>query len=336
MVKIKDVAEQCGVAYSTVSKALNGGKDVSTATRERIIKVAKSMGYVPNTHARALKTNRTYNLGLLFADKTGVGLAHEYFSGIINSIKLEADKHGYDITFASNNVGLAQMDYLEHAKYRNFDGIIIVASDCTNPELVKLLESDIPVVIIDQQYPNKTTIMSSNVQSMEDMVEYVHSQGHSKLAIIHGEDTTVTRNRLAGFYIACENNGIHIPDSNIKEAVYHDAHMTFHKTKELLALKDRPTCIFFQDDYSYIGGMNAILSENLKIPDDISVVGFDGINLSQIVNPKLTTYRQDQFEIGRVACDKLIASIEKPHQFFPEQIMIPGKLIIGDSVKKLL
>lgn len=336
MVKIKDVAEKCGVAYSTVSKALNGGKDVSEATRKKVIEVASSMGYVPNTHARALKTNRTYNLGLLFADKSGVGLAHEYISGIINAVKLEADRNGYDITFASGNVGCAKMDYLEHAKYRNFDGIVIIASDCSDPAIIRLFESDIPVVIIDQQYPNKTTVMSSNVQSMEDMVEYVYSQGHRKLAIIHGEDTTVTRNRLAGFYIACEEKGIQIPASNIKEAVYHDAHLTFHKTKELLALKDRPTCIFFQDDYSYIGGMNAILSEGLKIPEDISVVGFDGINLSQIVNPKLTTYRQDQFEIGRVACDKLIASIEKPNQFFPEQIMIPGKMLIGDSVKKLL
>lgn len=336
MVKIKDVAEKCGVAYSTVSKALNGGKDVSDATRKKVIEAAKSMGYVPNTHARALKTNRTYNLGLLFDDKTEVGLAHEYFSGIINSVKLEADKNGYDITFASDNVGSLKMNYLEHARYRNFDGIIIIADDCTNPEVIKLLNSDVPVVIIDQQYPNKTTVMSSNVTSMEEMVDYVCSQGHKKIGIIHGEDTTVTRNRLAGFNIACDKNGVEVLPSYIKEARYHDANLTYIKTKELLSLKDRPTCIFFQDDYSYMGGMNAILSEGLKIPEDISVVGFDGINLSQIVNPKLTTYRQDQSKIGRIACKKLITSIEKPSQFFPEQIIISGKLLVGDSVKKLL
>lgn len=333
MIKIKDVATKCGVAYSTVSKALNGQKGVSEELRQKIMDTAKEMGYVPNTHARALKTNKTYNIGLLFVDKTGVGLAHEFFSGIINSVKEEADKNGYDITFASRNLGTIQMDYLEHAKYRNLDGMIIVSADYENPDIKALLDSDIPLVCIDQTVPNRTSVKSSNVESMKELVDYVYNKGHRKLAIIHGENTSVTRNRLAGFHIKCSELGIGVLDSNVKEVRYHDAKETYLATKEILASKDRPTCIFFQDDYSYIGGKNAIDEAGLKVPEDISVVGFDGINLSQVMYPRLTTYKQDQFMIGKVACKKLISYIEKPEQFFPEQIVIPGQLLEGHSVK---
>ncbi|MBR1724967.1 MAG: LacI family DNA-binding transcriptional regulator, partial [Ruminococcus sp.] len=105
MVSLKDISARCNLSVATVSKALNDHKDVSAATKERKIKTAKEMGYFPNSQARALKTNRTFNLGVMFTDEAGRGLTHEFFAKVLNSFKTEAEQLGYDITFINKNIG---------------------------------------------------------------------------------------------------------------------------------------------------------------------------------------------------------------------------------------
>ena len=105
MVSIKDIANRCGVSAATVSKALNGHQDIGEETRERIRRAADEMGYMTNAAARALKTNRTYNIGVLFVDQQSSGLAHEFFSSVLDSLRVEAEENGYDITFINSSVG---------------------------------------------------------------------------------------------------------------------------------------------------------------------------------------------------------------------------------------
>ena len=105
MSSLKDLARECGVSVATVSKALNGQSDISAATRDRVREAACRMGYVPNMAARAMKTNRTYNLGVLFVDERQSGLAHEYFSAVLDRFKVQVEKLGYDITFVNRNLG---------------------------------------------------------------------------------------------------------------------------------------------------------------------------------------------------------------------------------------
>ena len=112
MSSLKDLARECGVSVATVSKALNGQSDISAATRDRVREAARRMGYVPNMAARAMKTNRTYNLGVLFVDERQSGLAHEYFSAVLDSFKVQVEKLGYDITFVNRNLGGRTMTYL--------------------------------------------------------------------------------------------------------------------------------------------------------------------------------------------------------------------------------
>ena len=116
MVRIKDIATKCGVSIASVSKALSGNSDLNPLTAEHIREVAKKMGYVPNSSARLLKTNRSYNIGVLFVDDTSSGLGHEYFSSILNSIKEEAESNGYDITFISHRFKNNSLTFYEHAK----------------------------------------------------------------------------------------------------------------------------------------------------------------------------------------------------------------------------
>lgn len=335
MVKIKDIAERCGVSIASVSKALHGTSDLNPNTAEYIRNVAREMGYIPNASARLLKTNRSYNIGVLFVDDTSSGLEHEYFSSILNSIKDESEKQGYDITFISHHFGKDHLSFFEHAKYRNVDGVIIASVDFKDPEVIELIESDIPTVTIDYVFDGKSSVVSDNIQGVREIVNYLVQCGHKKIAFITGEDTSVTRNRITSFYKTCEANGITVRDNYVKRARYHLPKESGIATRELLALDDRPTVIMYPDDYSLLGGITEIEKEGLLIPDDISIVGYDGIKLSRLLRPELTTFVQNSTEIGVKAAKKLIEIIEQPKLSFSESIPILGHLQKGKTVKEI-
>lgn len=335
MVSIKDISIRCGVSVATVSKALNNHSDISETTKRNILMAAKEMGYYPNSFARALKTNRTYNIGVLFVDDAQSGLTHEYFAHVLDSFKVEAENQGYDITFINNHMGLRKMSYYEHSKYRGVDGVVIACINFSEQDVLELINSDLPVVTIDHVFDNRTAIISDNVKGMKDIVTYVCEMGHRKIAFIHGADSSVTQNRVGSFYKTLKELKIDIPDEYVKEGVYHDADTTYRLTKELLSLKNRPTCIIFPDDFSCIGGINAIKDFGLVVPDDVSIVGYDGVLLSQVLNPKLTTLQQDTKALGKTAAEKLIDLINNPKANIIERIVIDGTLLKGESVKAI-
>lgn len=335
MITLKDIARECSVSLATVSKALNGHTDIGANTALTIKKKARELGYLPNTAARALKTKRSYNIGVLFVDQTASGLKHEYFSEILNSVRVTSERKGYDITFITKDLGTAEMNYYEHARYRSCDGVIIATVDYKDPDVKELIESSIPTVTLDYVFDGNTAVMSDNVGGMEALVQYVYDQGHRRIAMIHGEDTAVTQKRLASFYKMCKNLNILVNEDYIKEAIYHDTKGTASATKELIKLNPKPTCIFFPDDFSFVGGMNEIEKSGLSIPEDISVVGYDGILLSQVLRPKLTTYKQNAEKLGRLAAEKLVEEIENKKSFIPQQYVVNGEMLIGGTVKKI-
>ena len=333
MVSMKDIANRCGVSVATVSKALNGQPDIGEETRIRVEKAAREMGYMTNAVARALKTNRTYHLGVLFVDERRSGLAHEYFSSMLESFKVEAESRGYDITFINHNVGGKRTTYLQHCLYRGVDGVVIACVDFSDPQVQELVDSGIPLVTIDYVFNNRLAVLSDNVSGLEALVHYVYEKGHRKIAFLHGERTAVTQNRLTGFHRACEALGLEIPEEYVRECVYHDPDRCAQATRELLQLPERPSCIIFPDDYSYIGGMNAISEAGLRMPEDISAVGYDGINLAKVLN--LTTYSQNVEQIGTIAAQRLINLIEHPKTALTDRVLVPGSLLEGTSVKAI-
>ncbi len=337
MVSLKDIAKKCGVSTATVSKALNDQKDIGESTKARIKAAAKEMGYFPNSAARALKTKRSYSIGVLFEEEAGSGLKHEYFSGVLNGFKTQAESQGYDITFLNTSFGKRKMSYFEHCKYRNFDGVAIVCADYKDPQVMELMDSNLPEVTIDYIHYNCTAVCSNNVKGMEDLVRYVYGMGHRKIAYIHGQTSSyVTKDRLTSFYRVCEALHLDIPEKYVRTAAYLETRGTAVQTRELLALPDPPTCIFYPDDTSLIGGRNVIIESGLKIPDDISIVGYDGIQMSQLLHPKITTISQNMDEIGREAARRLIGTIENPKTTLIEQVVIEGTLFKGQSVGEIV
>lgn len=335
MVSMKDIAKKCGVSIATVSKALNDHSDIGEATKQKVLAIAKEMGYFPNSSARALKTNKTYNIGVLFVDDARNGLRQDYFSGVLDSFKVCAESNGYDITFINCNKNKSKMSYLEHSRYRGFDGVAIACVDFLDPEVQELIQSDIPVVTIDHVFDNKLSVLSDNAKGMTDLVEFIISQGHRDIAFIHGTDSTTTRNRIGGYYTTMEKYGIPVKDEYIVEARYRRPDVAAELTQKILELPNRPTCIIYPDDYACIGGINVIKKNGLSIPEDISVAGYDGIDISKVLEPKLTTIEQNVDEIGAIAAQRLISLIEKPKTTFIDQVVVEGKLLTGESVKKI-
>ncbi len=335
LVTLKDISKKSGYSTSTVSKALNGSSEIGEETTLLIKKIANELGYFPNAAARLLKTNKSNNIGVLFVDEMQSGLAHEYFSSVLNSFKVEAETLGYDITFISHNIGNLNMTYYEHCKYRNCDGVVIACVDFNDPRVVELIQSEIPTVTIDHIFNDSTSILSDNLRGVIDLVNEIYDYGHRKIAFIHGENTSVTQRRLAGFHKACKELNLHIPDHYVKKARYHDPRSSGLATRELLQLKDPPSCIMYPDDFSFIGGMNEIEKHGLSIPNDISVTGYDGIYLSQVLRPRLTTYKQNTEALGKYAAANLVDAITNKKTYIPKQIWVEGELVVGDSIKKI-
>ncbi len=335
MVSMKDIARECGVSVATVSKAINGQQDIGEATRQRVFEAAKELGYTANSAARALKTNRTYNLGILFIDLQNHGFMHEYFAATLNSFRIESERCGYDLTFINSDVGHANTSYLQHAMYRRVDGVAVICADYQSPLVQELIYSELPVVTLDHAFNNRAAVLSDNMRGMEAMVRYIYSKGHRRIAYIHGNPTTVTENRLRGFYRACESLNLKIPEEYVVASNYHEPESCYQATRQLLALRNRPSCILFPDDYAWLGGMNAIRELELRIPEDISVAGYDGLHLAQALNPPLTTWHQNSEELGRLAASMLIERIEHPRTAAPEHIEVPGKLLEGGTVATL-
>lgn len=336
MASIKDIAKMCGVSVATVSKALNDKDDIGQETKQHIKDVAKEMGYVPQYYARAIRMNKSFNLGVLFVDGALSGLTHDYFARILNSFKVTAEAKGYDITFInSDKRHNKQKTFLEHCRYRGLDGVVIACMNFFNPEVVELVNSDVPVVTIDHKFDNHVCVSSNNTSGMEELVEYIISMGHEKIAYISGDPSSVTTLRIESFERIMKKHGIPVRPEYQFSTEYRNLKMARQYTSELLDLEEPPTCIIYSDDYSALGGIGEIQDRGMTIPDDISVAGYDDLFLAGQLRPRLTTVHQQTDLIGQRAAEELINLIEKEKAVSEQSIVVNTTLKTGQSILQL-
>ena len=224
----------------------------------------------------------------------------------------------------------------EYSFYRNFVGVFVACEDFSNPEIYEMVNGRLPVVTIDYIFNGSTSVNSNNVKGMSELVRYAYSRGHRKIAYIYGNvESEVKKERLAAFYKTMGELGVEVPDEYIKESTYLDSIKAEKLTYELLKLKEPPTCIFYPDDLSVVGGKNAIKNMKLHSPKNVSVAGYDGTRFSQMLNPKITTIRQNTREIGRIAADELISAIENPRATIVKRVVVDAELIEGETIRKI-
>ncbi len=330
MVTLKDIARQCGVSVATVSKALSGAHDVGAKRAENIRAVARQMGYFPNGAARSLKTNRSHNIGLLFQDIPEGDFSHEFYTAVIGTIRRGLGAAGYDLTFICRNVSFAPTEYLEHCRYRNVDGVILIHVDFSDPAVQTLIQSDIPTVCVGKLVPGCSCVVQDLAQSTEDLVKSAYEFGHRAITFLHGSACEETAIRVESFQKTCRELGI--APTRI-EGKFHDIEGALKITAELLAQPEMPSCIFYPDDLSLLGGFKAANRLGLHSPRDVSLVGFNGVSMSKHMSPSVATSMPDTVSLGSQATRLILQAIEDS-SLPPEHIMVPGAVFAGQTLGK--
>jgi DNA-binding LacI/PurR family transcriptional regulator len=208
--------------------------------------------------------------------------------------------------------------------------------DFSSPRVLKLIESGIPCLTIDHMFKRIPAVLSDNETGIRKLLEYAIGRGHTKIAFIHGHNNSVvTRTRIEQFTNVMSYYKLPIPKEYIREGLYDDVPLTRKLVLELLKLEDRPTCILLPDDISYLGARDAVQEMGLRIPADISFLGYDGIPLIQSMSPQLTTIRQSTDLIGKPAAQRLISMIEPPSKYDRLPTIYPVELVEGGTVQNL-
>jgi LacI family transcriptional regulator len=335
MVTIKDISKKCGYSITTVSKALNDYSDISYATKHKILDLANEMGYIPNLSARSLVTQKSYTIGVIFEEITGVGLQHPLFSKILESFKNVCEQDGYDIMFLSKHTGGQNGSYLQHSVRKQVEGILVLCADFNSPEMIELYDSNLPMLTIDYGQPKLLNITSNNEEGIKQAVRYLRDLGHTKIANIYGGEVTyIGAQRKEFFEQSMAKMNLEIPLGYQVEGEFFSKEDGYKAMRKLLKLADPPTAIFCASDMLAIGAMQAIQQVGKHVPDDFSIIGFDGIDIGQIIHPRLTTIKQDTRKIGVLAASQILQMIdEKKRKLKGETITVDTYLVTGETTK---
>ncbi len=276
------------------------------------------------------------SLGIIYSEESSLGLTHPYFINILNAFKDEADAHGYDITFVNHHMIGPEMSYPEYCRRRGLEGVCLVCADFDSEEIGALVRSEVPCLSVDHIFRHVPAVLSDNETGVHKLVAYAIRMGHRRIAFVHGHNNSiVTRTRIKQFRNVLEYNGLPVRQEYVREGRYIDIGLTHRIVGELLRLPEPPTCILLSDDVSYLGAQDAAHELGLRIPDDISFMGYDGIPMLQALKPKLTTIRQNADRIGRTAARGLIDMIENPGTAKRVPVIFPVELLEGGTVRKL-
>lgn len=326
MKTIKDIASLAGVSPATVSKAFNGHKSISEKTREMIFRMAEELDYFPNHSASQLARGKRETIGVVLSMMESRDIHAEYLIGIINGIFSKAESLSYRmLMFTPRTVERNNQNYVQFCRSNNLTGLIIHGLDRDDPQLEKLLISEVPCVFIDIDIAGtKTTNISvDNIMACREVVGILAGLSHKEIAFISGgEHSSVAVDRVKGYEAGMREHELEphvIPCDFSKDIAY-------AKAKDYLLYHPETTAFFCASDLMAAGVMDACTDLGYNIPDDISVVGFDDLSLSQYLKPKLSTVAQDFFEMGSHAVDLLVDitndNIVQPHNYVPYKIQM--------------
>lgn len=335
MVTIYDIAKACHVAPATVSKALNNYAGVNQKTKALIVKTAEKMNYVPNSMARYLNIKQSFNVGMLiYISDEFPNFKHQFYLSIMDSFRAFMERNKYDLTLLSKNMEGVKDSFLNHCRLRQVDGVLIIG-DFSDEKIQELINSGIPCVCFDYYGDKATGVYSDNYEKMFELTNYLIKLGHKDIVFIHGEAGETTTLRSKAYKDALKASGIEFKDTMMLSGEYCNYQLAYKYTKDLLLRTTPPTAIMYADDHSALGGVAAIEDMGLKVPDDVSITGFDGIELANVIRPRLTTIKQNADEIGIVLGKKLLEAIKDPDNVNFEQIKVSAEFIQGGSCRRV-
>jgi LacI family transcriptional regulator len=305
---IAELAAQAGVSIPTVSRVLNGRPDVAPATRERIEQIIKESGYIRSSAAKGLRKG---SIGII--DLVVPGLDNPYVTEIVRGVEDALERTGLRLALSfTQDQALGERQWLEKIADRATEGAILVLAHGQSSRLDELRKRGIPFVVVDHRGelgPDVPSVGATNWAGGRVAVEYLLSLGHRRIAMIAGPASLrCSLDRVAGYRAALEAAGIPIDPELIRPGDFR-LQSGYIQTGALLALPEPPTAIFAGNDLQAMGAYKALYLFNIHVPERMSVIGFDDIQLTTIVSPSLTSVRQPLFEMGRVATSMLLRLI---------------------------
>ena len=329
---IKDVAKYAGLSIATVSKYLNGG-NVLEENRKKIEEAIRVLNFRVNELARGLKTNCTMTVGVLIPS-----LENIFFTSIISKIENILLQHGYS-TIVCNYRESSKLEKikLEFLVNKMVDGIIMVPHGEEVSHIQELRNKNIPVLLIDRMLKDVEcdVVMSDNLNAAYNAVEQLIVRGHRRIGIIGGpEKVYTTQERIKGYIRVHEDYALDIDEDLIKYGGY-DIESGYRILEEFMEMANPPTGIFVTNYEMTLGAIMAINKNNIKMPDQISLIGFDNIQLAKVVKPSLSIVVQPMDEIGETAAAILLSRLNGDYGTFPSINRLKTELLIRDSVKAL-
>ncbi len=334
---IYDVARDMNLSPGTISKILHNKGNVSAKTRERVLNYVKEIGFVADSSARILKAKRSSTLGIVFSDIAHFGLEHPFFSSVLQHFKNYVERFGYEIVFIVNRIGDQELSYLKWCKVKKVDGVLIVTGNINKPNIIELVNSDIPAVSTDIVMEHLYTVMSDDYMGVKLGVNYGIKLGFKRFGCITGPLTSrAYYERLAAFQDALEKNGISFDENLFSEADSYGFTGGYNATKNLLAKsKEIPEFIFAFSDELAFGVIRQLEESGYRVPEDISVIGFDDLYFAKRFTPALTTIQQNKEMIGEIAAKRLLELIDSQEKEELKVERIPVSLVVRDSTKSI-
>lgn len=335
-ISINDIAKYAGVSKSTVSRILNDKGKFSKDTRDKVLQIVKKLNYSPSMVARSLRNRTTKAVGLLLPD-----IVNPFFPEIMKGVEHVASENGYVVILCSSNED-SEKEFMYFHMFENrwIDGIIYSGVTGTEEEtrnIRLILEQEIPVVLMDREIEDyfASVVMIDNERAAYDATTYCLELGHKRIGFIAAPlKVKIFAKRLEGYRRALQKYGIEFDPSLVVEE-----DLTIKSgskaAKQLVARRDPPTAIFASNDLMAIGAMKEIQGEGLRVPESISIVGFDDIPTASLVTPALTTIAQPKYEMGVEAMNLLIRMIEKKGAS-KSKIVLDTRLVVRKSAKRLI
>lgn len=325
---IKEVADRANVSTATVSRTLNGSDLVKPRTADKIWRVIRELGYYPSTQARALVSGKSRILGLIISD-----IVNPFFPELVKSFEFAATRRGYEVIVANTDYNPERMAVcVRRMIERQVDAVAIITSEIEPHLIEELSRRKLPIVFLDvgKLKPLISNISVDYAKGIREAVQHIVSLGHKRIGFISGPHTLKSaRTRRAAFLKCISDCGIKEQRRIVVEANHKvdggDTAMT-----HLLSLSDPPTAVLASNDLTAIGAMRAINRAALHVPEDISLVGFDDIELSQCTQPPLTTIRLSRVELGQKAFDALYRFLEG-QSGSGEEITVSTTLVLRQS-----
>ncbi|MDD9268904.1 LacI family DNA-binding transcriptional regulator [Paenibacillus sp. GCM10023248] len=330
---IYDVAREAGVSIAAVSQVINGKGKISEERRNEIFSVMERLNYRPSVIAAALTGKRTYTLGLLVPD-----ISNPFFAEIAHAVEDQGHKLGYSIVICSTHNEDERIErYLTLLQQKSVDGMIIGTGMDNLELLAPLVDKSVPIVSIAREMPSAyvQTVHVGDFDGGKLAGQHLLALGHTRIAVLAEHlKVSSSRERIRGFRDALAGAGCELPDAWVKPGGFDLLQGGKRQTLELLRQAECPTALFCCNDLLAIGALQAAKELGVRVPEELSIVGFDDTILASVTDPPLTTVAQPIEAMGKLAVDLLIGQLTNPSEAKPAHVLEP-KLVVRKSTASI-